>query len=83
MDCFQKNHNFGPQVDAFANKEKKRFPKFYEDAWREDWSEHLWINVPFDVFPRVVQKLKQSGKKAFWIVPNWPKQACFKDIMDI
>ena len=29
---FEKNHNFRPQVDAFANKKNKRFPKFYDDA---------------------------------------------------
>ena len=77
------NHNFCPQVDAFANKKNKRFPNFFDDAWSEDWSEPLWINPPFDVFPRVVQKLKQSGAKAISIVPNSPKQTWFKDIMDI
>ena len=83
VDYFERNHNFRPQVDAFANKKNKRFPQFYDDAWSEDWSEPLWINPPFDVFPRVVQKLKQSGAKAILIVPNWPKQSWFKDIMDI
>ena len=83
MDCFGENHNFRPQVDAFANKKNKRFQKFYDDAWSENWSEPLWINPLFDVFPRVVQKLKQSGAKAILIVPNWPKQTCFKDIMGI
>ena len=72
-----------PQVDAFANKKNKRFPKFYDDAWSEDWSEPLWIDPPFDVLPRVVQNLKQSGAKAISIVPNWPRQEWFKDIMDI
>ena len=50
VDYFERNHNFRPQVDAFANKKNKRFPKFYDDAWSEDWSEPLWINPPFDVF---------------------------------
>ena len=83
MDYFEKNHNFRPQVDAFANKKNKRFPKFYDDAWSEDWSEPLRINPPFDVFPRVVQKLKQSGAKTILTAPNGPKQTWFKDIMDI
>ena len=30
-----------------------------------------------------MQKLKQSDAKAISIVPNWPKQSWFKDIMDI
>ena len=83
VDYFERNHNFRPQVDPFANKKNKRFLKFYDDAWSEDWSEPLWINPPFDVFPRVVQKLKQSGAKAILIVPTWPIQSWFKDIMDI
>ena len=83
VDYFEKNHNFRPEVDAFANKKNKRFPKFYDDAWSEDWSEPLWINPPLDAFPRVVQKLKQSGAKAILIVPHWPRQEWFKDIMDI
>ena len=83
VDYFEKNHNFRPQVDAFANNGNKRFPKFCDDAWSEDWSEPLWINPPFDVFPRVVQKLKQSGAKAILILPNWPKQSPFKDIINI
>ena len=28
VDYFAKNNNFRPQVDAFANKKNKRFPKF-------------------------------------------------------
>ena len=83
VDYFEKNHNFRRQVDAFANKKNKRFPKFYDDAWSEEWSEPLWSNPPFDLFPRVVQKLRQSGAKAILIVPNWPKQTWFNDIMDI
>ena len=83
VDYFEKNHNFCPQVDAFENRKTKRLPKFYEDAWSEDWSEALWTNPPFDDFPLVVQKLKQSGPQAILIVPNWPKQTWFKDIMDI
>ena len=83
MDFFQTNHGFCREVDAFANNTNRRFPKFYEDAWTEEWSEPLWINPPFDVFPGVVQKLKQSGAKATSIVPNWPKQEWFKDIIDI
>ena len=36
-DSFEENHNFCPQVNALANKKNKRFPKFYEDAWSDDW----------------------------------------------
>ena len=83
VDYFENNHNFRHQVHAFANKKNKRFRKFYDDAWSEDWSEPLWINLPLYGFPRVVQKLKQSGANEILIVLNWPKQTWFKDIMDI
>ena len=82
VDYFEKNHNFRPQVDSLANKKNKRFLKFYDDAWSEDWSEPPWINPPFDNCPRVVQKLKQPGAKAILVVLNWPKQTWFKDITD-
>ena len=50
LEYFEKNHNFRPKVDTFANKKNKRFPKFYDDAWSEDWSEPLWINHPSTFF---------------------------------
>ena len=83
MHYFGKDHNFRLQVDAFANKKSKRFSKFYENALSEEWSEPLWINPPFHVFPGVVEQLKQSGAKAIFIVANWPKQTLFKDIFEL
>ena len=82
MDNFQRNHGFCPKDDSFANKTTKRFPKFQEDACIEDWSQPLRINPPFNVFPRVLQRLKQSGAKMISILPNWPRQDWFKDIVD-
>ena len=41
------------------------------------------MSPPFDLSPCVVQKLKQSGAKAILIVPNWPKQTWFEEIMGI
>ena len=79
----KKSQSFRPQVDALANRKNKGFPKFYGDAWSVDWSQTLWINLPFDIFPGVVQKLEQAGAKAILIVPTWPEEIWFRDIMDI
>ena len=54
-----------PERDAFANKDNKRFDKWYgegspegEDAFEKHWgSEVLWINPPFNMFPRILAKL--------------------------
>ena len=48
-----------PERDAFANKDNKRFDKWYgegspdgADAFEKDWrGEILWINPPFNYFP--------------------------------
>ena len=83
MDYFQKNHGFCPRLGAFANPTNRKLPKFYDDLWSENWYEPRWINHPFRFFHGVVQKPKQSGAKAIFIVPNWPKQSWFQDIMDV
>ena len=71
---------FDPKLMPLQTRRIKDFRSSMRMPWSEDWSEPLWINPPLDVFPRVVQKLKQSGAKAIFIVPNWPKQTWFKDI---
>ena len=43
-----------PVVDAFASKENKRFPTFWDvkvDAFTKDWKRSglMWMNPPFDV----------------------------------
>ena len=57
-----------PVRDAFADKENKRFDKWYGEgspdganAFEQNWgSEILWINPPFNLFPQVLDKIVQD-----------------------
>ena len=70
-----------PDRDAFAKKDNKRFEKWYgegspdgADAFEENWGgELLWINPPFNLFPRVLEKIVLDKAHAVIIVPNWKK----------
>ena len=74
-----------PERDAFANKDNKRFDKWYgegssdgEDAFQKNWgSEILWINPPFNIFPRVLDKIVQEKAHAVILVPKWTKHKFF------
>ena len=65
-----------PTVDAFASRQNKRFPKFWDikkDAFSKDWSTEdlLWINPPFDKIEEVVHKLETDGATGIIVVPEW------------
>ncbi len=70
-----------PERDAFANKENKRFKKWYgegspdgTDAFEKNLGgELLWINPSFNLFPRVLDKIVRDKAHAVMIVPNWKK----------
>ena len=67
-----------PTVDAFASAKNKRFPRHWEDAFREDWSsEILWANPPFSRMPEVIDKICLERAKGILIVPEWPSQAWY------
>ena len=71
-----------PVRDAFADKENKRFDKWYGEgspdgtnAFEQNWgSEILWINPPFNLFPQVLDKIVQDKAHAVIIVPYWRKK---------
>ena len=74
-----------PERDAFATEGNKRFEKWYgegspegEDAFEKDWgSEILWINHPFNVISRVLDKIVKDRAHAVLIVPYWRKYKFF------
>ena len=77
-----------PTVDAFASKDNRRFPEYWsvdDDAFTKSWrgKKLLWINPPFDVFDRVVYKLKEEKAKAIVVVPQWLDKGWWKDLQDI
>ncbi len=74
-----------PERDALANKDNKRFEKWYVegspygvDAFEKNWgSEVLWINPPFNLFPQVLGKIVQDKAHAVIIVPKWKNTSSF------
>ena len=74
-----------PTVDAFSSANSKRFERWWgpgsadgTDAFAQDWSrEVLWLNPPFSMFARVVDKLERDGAHAILVMPEWPRQAYF------
>ena len=74
-----------PVRDAFADKENKRFHKWYGEgspdgtnAFEQNWgSEILWINPSFNLFPQVLDKIVRHKAHAVIIVPFWRKKKFF------
>ena len=49
-----------------------------EDAFEKKWgSEVLWINPPFNMFHRVLDKIIQDKAHAVLLVPKWTKHKFF------
>ena len=45
---------------------------------KKNWgSEILWINPPFNMFPRVLDKIIQEKAHAVILVPKWTKHKFF------
>ena len=66
-----------PSVDAFASKENRRSPKFWDtkvEAFKQDWGKEplLWINPPFETLDEVVDKIIADNAQAIVVVPKWP-----------
>ena len=57
------------QYHAFANREIKRFDKFFHDAWTQKWGQKLWLNPPFHLILQVIHKIKQDKTHAILVVP--------------
>jgi hypothetical protein len=74
-----------PQVDAFSEADSNRFDRWWgpgspecSDAFERDWSqEMLWLNPPYSMYARVVDKLERDGAHAVLIIPEWPRQEYF------
>ncbi len=68
-----------PDRDAFADAGNARFERWYgpgsvegEDAFERDWGEELlWINPPFNMFNKVLDKIQSDRAHAILIIPRW------------
>jgi hypothetical protein len=77
-----------PSVDAFANAENYRFPRWWgeggehPDAFEMNWrSEDLiWCNPPFKLLSQVVTKAISEQAKLVLICPNWPRLKWWQEL---
>ena len=78
---------FTPVVDAFAEKENARFPKYWDnkaDAFKQDWGKHkLWLNPPYSRLPEVVEKIMRDQASGIFIAPVWPRQSWFHVLSNV
>ncbi len=85
---------WGPHtVDRFADSQNSQLPRFnsrFMDPYAEavdalaqtNWAEeNNYINPPFCLLPRVMEKIKQSGASATVIAPLWRSQPWFHQMM--
>jgi hypothetical protein len=83
-----------PTIDRFAtatNKQCERFcsqhlcPGTLGSAWTMEWNmEDLnWINSPWVDIPEVLRKLRLSGASAYLVVPDWPTQSWWPDLLEL
>jgi hypothetical protein len=72
-------------VDPFSNGSHAKWPKFWtleDSAFGHHWGGMmLWVNPPWDLYPPVVQKLREDGAEALCIVPVWPRQPWYTELM--
>ena len=67
-----------PERDCFASQGNSRFSRCWtkeENALTMDWSagEVLWVNTPWNLWPRVAQKILESTNEVVCILPAWGK----------
>ena len=67
-----------PSIDCFATSTNTKCPKFIsreEDSLRVPWrsDETLWLNPPWPLWPRALEKLDKTTSAAIAICPAWNK----------
>ena len=73
-----------PEVDLFANSRNAKCrqyatwrtdPKSMGNAWDLRWNAFTaWINPPWELIPRVLEKIKTDKARALLCVPKWESQ---------
>lgn len=74
-----------PNRDGFANSKNKRFRKWWgpgsscgEDAFEHHWgSEVLWMNPPYDVLDKVLEKIVLDQAHVILVILVWKKRKFF------
>lgn len=83
---------FKPKLDLFASRINNQLNKYVSwkpgpgayaiDAFTLDWSTDTFFAFPpFSLLGRVVQKIEQDQAEGIVIVPNWPSQPWYPQVM--
>jgi len=82
-----------PEVDLFANRHNtkcKRFASWRTDplslgnAWDLNWGHWLaWINPPWEMIPRALEKIKRDRATALLCVPVWESQPWWRTLLKL
>ena len=80
-----------PEVDLFANRHNTKCRKFASwrtdpkslgNAWDLDWSQWTtWINPPWEMIPRTLDKIKRDKATALLCVPVWESQPWWRTLL--
>lgn len=78
-----KNTKIDPQVDDFSLGPSKQCSRWWgpdspeaRDAFEVCWSNDiLWLNPPYSMMQRVVDKLREDQAHAILVAPEWPTKA--------
>ena len=79
--------NVRPTLDAFASSLNHRFPRYWskvdgDDAFHHNWRDEdlLWINAPFELYPKVLDRLKEDRARAVVVCPAWTHLKWFREM---
>lgn len=83
---------FKPKLDLFASRINNQLDKYVSwkpdpgafavDAFTLDWStDTFYAFPPFSLLGRVVQKIEQDQAEGIVIIPNWPSQPWYPQVM--
>lgn len=83
-----------PDIDLFATRLNTQLALYsswkpdpgckFIDAFSESWCDlYCYIFPPFSLLGRVVQKLRRDQAEGIVVVPMWPTQSWFSDLMQL
>lgn len=78
-----------PTVDAFGDQELHVCDKWWgpgsevPDSFKVNWAAEplLWLNPPFSLMSRVIQKIKEDQATCVLVCPHWTTEPWFQDVM--
>ena len=85
--------NFHPNIDLFANRRNRQVKTFC--SWRADllskgnafqisWSNYrCWLNPPWDIIPRCLQKVQEDKATALVCLPIWMSAPWWRTLLHL